>query len=134
MLSSVFYLEVTIMTTDNLELDKLDLHILTLLTGQSLWKKRVYETLQEHGHAETAVSVQTVGRHINTLRDHGYLELQVLSPEDTRRNLIAAYTTTERGEAALDEYRICDGCGELVAADDHVHRLEEADAYFSAVS
>lgn len=120
------------MATNKLELDKLDLHILTLLTDQPLWKKRVYETLQEHDHTETAASIQTVGRHINTLRDYGYLELQVLSPEDTRRNLIAAYTTTEKGETALDEYQICDGCGELVAADDHVHRLESADAYFSA--
>ena len=122
------------MTTDELELDKLDLHILTLLIDRSLWKKRVYEILQEHDHAETAASIQTVGRHINTLRDHGYLELQIISPEDTHRNLIAAYTTTDKGRTALDEYRICDGCGELVAADDHVHRLEEADAYFSAVS
>lgn len=120
------------MTTDELELSKLDLHILTLLTDRSLWKKRVYEILQEHDHAETAVSIQTVGRHINTLRDHGYLELQVRSPEDICRNMIPAFTTTEKGEAVLDKYRICDGCGELVAADDHVHRLEAADAYFSA--
>ena len=122
------------MTTDELELTKLDLHILTILNDDPLWKQRVYETLQNHGHADTAMSVQTVGRHIDALQEHGYLDLEIICPEDTRRNLLPAFTTTEQGRTALDQYKVCDGCGELVAADDHVHHLESADAYFATVS
>lgn len=119
------------MASNELELTKLDLHILTVLNHQSLWKKRVYETLHDHNLEDTAMSIQTIGRHIDALHSHGYLELHVISPEDTHRNLIPAFTTTEKGRNALNQYRICDSCGELVAADDHVHRLESADAYFS---
>jgi len=122
------------MTADSPNLSKTDLHILVILADQTLWKKRIHKTLQEHGTDDTAVSVQTVGRYVDRLRENDLLDIRLVNPDNVSRSVIAAYTTTEKGDRALNRYRVCEGCGELVGAEDHTHCLTEAGAYFSAPS
>lgn len=117
------------MQTDGFELDKLDLHILTILAKQPLWKQKLYDIL--HDRADTSVSLQTVGRRIETLRDHDYVNPRILDPDDTPRKLILAFTPSDKARTALTEHRICHDCGTLLAPSDHVHQLESATAYFA---
>lgn len=114
------------------ELTKLDLHILTILTDEVLWKQKLTDAINENGPDDTTSSVQTVSRHVDTLRKHGLLDTQIVNPDGIRRTIILAYTTTTKGDAALEEYQVCKNCGELVAATDHVHCPESPDSYFSA--
>lgn len=119
------------MPSDEQPLDKTDLHILALLTQHTVWKQRVHDLLHAADHPDTAVSVQTVGRRISRLRDRGYVDTEIIQPDGIRRGLIAAYTTTDDGAAALAQYRICPDCGELMQPDDHTHQPLSADQYFS---
>lgn len=115
-----------------LELDKIDLHILTVLQDEPLWKQGAAERLQDIGHHSTAASIQTIGRRITCLADHGLLEPCIISPDELERNLITAYRTTEHGCTALDDYYICRGCEVVKTADTHVHKLQPAGEFFAA--
>lgn len=90
------------------------LRILTLLTEETLWKKRVA--------ARFDVSVQTIGRDVDALHADGLLRDTLVMPDEGPRSMYIAFATTEQGEAALDEFRVCAECGAVVdARQDCVH-------------
>lgn len=73
-------------------------------TGCPLWKKRVYDYIM--GHIDrfpgvTSVSQQTVGRHVDKMQDAGYLETDIVSPDELNRDLVIGYTITDQGVDAL---------------------------------
>lgn len=82
------------------------LRVLSLLTEKTLWKKRVSEKLGE--------SPQTIGRDVHALQADGLLAPEFVSPGDVNRHHIIAFRTTSEGKSVLDDYRVCENCGEVV--------------------
>lgn len=109
----------------NINLDLLDLQILGILQDDTLWKKRIAN------HIDT-VSIQTIGRRVDTLRDNGLLDSCIISPDDIKRDLIIAFETTEQGCAALQTHLVCadPGCDDLKRPTEHVHDHVPAGEYF----
>lgn len=113
-------------------LDKLDLYILTLLSEQPLWKKRVHTMLTEHGPHDLHPSLQTIGRRIDALRDKELVETQVVQPDDTPRQVVIAFKTLEYGRETVDQYAVCSTCDEVVPPWKHTHSLTAVTHYFDA--
>lgn len=88
-------------------IDNINYAILKCLqdTDEALWKKRIYQELQDRHEIlpfADDVSLQTVGRRIDTLHDEGYLENTIVSPQDVPRDLIIGYAITERGQNTIE--------------------------------
>lgn len=107
------------------DVDLLDLQILVILRDAPLWKQQVANQID-------TVSVQTVCRRVDTLRDNGLLESCIISPDDIKRDLIIAFTTTEQGCAALQTHLVCTDpdCDDLKRPTEHVHEYVPAQEYF----
>ncbi|WP_207587087.1 hypothetical protein [Halomontanus rarus] len=114
-------------------LDLLDLAILDTVREQALWKKRLYEQLAQRAQIDrylATVSLQTVARRVDKLRENGYLQSCIISPDDLNRDLIIAFRASEAGVTALTEYKICPDCGELVHESSHEHAFTPVKTYF----
>lgn len=105
------------------QLDAIDLELLCLLADEPLWKTKAHERLGKR-------SIQTIGRRINKLQDHGLLTTHILAPDDLNRDLIIAFTTNDAGTALLDE-EICQTCHVPRASLDHQHRFDSIRNCFS---
>lgn len=69
-----------------------------------LWKNAVHSRLLERADelpGVDEVSVQTVGRRIDTLHENALITSEIINPDDLRRALIIGYTLTADGAAAL---------------------------------
>lgn len=51
------------------------------------------------------VSLQTVGRRVDSLSEEEYLENKIVSPQDVPRDLIIGYALTEKGHDAMETKR-----------------------------
>lgn len=71
--------------------------------GKPLWKNRIYECQADVWSEK--VSVQTVGRRVDQLRDDGYLESCIIAPDDIKRDLIIAFKLTDKGREAVQQKR-----------------------------
>lgn len=92
--------------SDDLEIDNVEYAVLKAFSdlGRPLWKKRVHEYLEankDYLPIEDDVSLQTVGRQIDTLVNNDYLDNVITSPDKLQRDLIIAFTPTDRGRDAL---------------------------------
>lgn len=117
-------------------LDITDLRILFLLQDADgpLWKNKIHEKLDDLTTAADAAdtaSVQTVGRRVDQLNDNGYLDNQIVSPEELKRDLIIGFEPTEKGVDALDDIEVCEGCESVAGEDDHQCSWVGLDEYFS---
>lgn len=88
----------------------LDYAILKTLSSSEkpLWKKKIHEEICSHRGelpAITTVSVQTIGRHIDALREDGLVEPTFVRAEGLDRDFITGYGLTPDGERALGEKR-----------------------------
>lgn len=103
----------------------IDLQILAELRDDPLWKKRI-------AHQIDNVSIQTIGRRVDALRDKGLLDSCIIAPDDIKRDLIIAFETTEQGRAALQTHLVCSDpdCENLKRPDEHVHDHVPAGDYF----
>ncbi len=90
------------------------------------------DPLKQVANQLNTVSVQTVCRRVDTLRDNGLLESCIISPDGIKRDLIIAFTTTDKGCAALQTYLVCTDpdCDDLKPPTAHVHDHVPADQYF----
>jgi DNA-binding PadR family transcriptional regulator len=107
-------------------IDILNLQILGILTDQTLYKKQVADRIEDW--AET-----TVGKRIDALQSHGLVRSMIVKgSEDDNRDLFIAFTTTESGDAVLDDYLVCEtsDCDAFAACDEHTHRYVAATVYF----
>lgn len=90
-----------------MEIDEVNYAILKL-TAESegpIWKNKIHQRLSEKCEElpdVDSVSVQTVGRRVDWLRDNGYLDSCIVSPDEIKRDLIIAFKTTEQGREALE--------------------------------
>lgn len=92
------------------EIDNVDFSILRCVkdADQPLWKKKIHGKISEYLDTlplQDVVSVQTVGRRIDTLEEDGYLETKIASPDEVNRELIICYDTTAEGEQVLEARR-----------------------------
>lgn len=94
---------------EELDIDMADYAILTAISeaDKPLWKKAVHERLHEREESlpGSNVSVQTIGRRIDTLTKNDYLENVIVSPDNLARDLIIAFKLTDEGKAAIAEKR-----------------------------
>lgn len=91
-------------------IDETDYAILVTLkeAGEPLWKNKIYEKIKESHETlpmPDSVSVQTVGRHVDELRDKRFIDSHIIKPDDTPRDLIIAFSLTEQGETAIKQKR-----------------------------
>ncbi len=76
-----------------------------------LWKKKIYESIMDRRDEFPQVqdtSSQTVGRHVDKLKENGLLESAIVSTEDVeevKRSHMIGFTLTEKGEKALSTKR-----------------------------
>jgi predicted transcriptional regulator len=86
---------------DEYEIDERDFEILEALYRKNgpLWKKRIHESI-EHD-----ITLQTIGRRVNKLRDAGLLDQCIVSAEGIKRKYIIAFDLTEDGEQAMKDKR-----------------------------
>lgn len=106
-------------------------HILKIVQQYGpIWKNKVYKKLKDDfgekhvlGRGNTMASVQTVGRHIDEMQDQGFIEPCVTEPDELKRDLILAFTITDKGEQALKRALICpgDGCNRMATRADKPH-------------
>lgn len=97
--------------SDDVEIDNMEYAVLKAFhkLDRPLWKKRVHQFIEENHHdmpIEDSVSVQTVSRRIDRLKYERYLEHTLASPDDAPREQIIAYTLTDKGEKAMESFRI----------------------------
>lgn len=95
-------------TEKDIDIDNIDLAIMTLINNadRPLWKNRIHERLHDDRDAlpiTTGVSVQTVGRRVDTLQDKEHLETVIASPDDLKRDLIIAFKLTDQGQDILTQ-------------------------------
>lgn len=93
-----------------MEFDNLDYAILKAVHDAETpqWKTAVHDYLDTHEARlpiTNNVSAQTIGRRVDRLMYEGYLENNIISPEELNRELIIAYEPTEKGRAAIEEKR-----------------------------
>lgn len=103
---------------ENGSIDSLDYSILKVVrdAGTPLWKARIHEMIEgrfEELPLLRRVSFQTVGRHVDQLRNSKLLDAVVIEPEALDRNLVIGFTVTEKGIDALDNKR-CDHISDIV--------------------
>lgn len=75
---------------------------------QPLWKKRLHTRLQNRDPplpGNTDISLQSVGRRINTLHDQSLVETEIVEPDDISQSMIIGYTLTEKGRRVLNAKR-----------------------------
>jgi DNA-binding MarR family transcriptional regulator len=92
------------------DIDNVDFAIMTLINNadRPLWKNRIHKRLhdrQDRLPITSGVSVQTVGRRVDSLQEDGHLETVIASPDDLKRDLIIAFSLTDSGETALHQKR-----------------------------
>lgn len=91
------------------KIDVLDYAILKCLDVEgTLWKKKVYDWLTEHQEEfprMSSVSLQTVGRHVEGLREDGLIESRIVTAEELRRDLIIGFRLTAEGRKTLETQR-----------------------------
>jgi hypothetical protein len=88
------------------DIDNMDFSILKTIADADgpLWKKQVHRRIQNRLQtlpASDSVSVQTIGRRIDRLKEDGYLAPCIVRPEGINRDLIIAFETTETGRNAV---------------------------------
>lgn len=91
-------------------IDEVDYAVLKVIqdAGQPLWKKRVHDLIGEREDQLPLlgnVSVQTVGRRIDSLHNERLLENVIVRPDNIDRDMVIAYELTEDGEDTLTEKR-----------------------------
>lgn len=120
-------------TTQEYQLDRVDLALLTLLADDPLWKSEAHAQLLTLDRVDT-VSVQTVGRRIDRLHQEDYLATKIVTPEDLDRDLMIAFQTTAEGRTMFEggNVELCntDGCGQLRQVGDHRHEWVSPKEYF----
>lgn len=91
------------------DIDNTEYAILTTIkdADKPLWKKQIYDSLHRRGDAipGSDVSLQTVGRRVDTLMEKDCLENVISSPDALDRDLIIAFTLTEEGKNAVKAKR-----------------------------
>ncbi|MDY6768958.1 MAG: hypothetical protein SVW02_02525 [Candidatus Nanohaloarchaea archaeon] len=95
---------------ETMDIDNIDFSIIKAVatTDEPLWKKQVHRRIKEERDTlplDREISVQTIGRRIDELKEAGLLEPCIVNPEDINRDLIIAYHSTDRGEELLREKR-----------------------------
>lgn len=70
---------------------------------QPLWKNRIHEQYEER--FDDTLSVQTIGRRVDSMHDAGLVESCILSPDNVNRDLIIGYMLTDTGRDALARER-----------------------------
>jgi hypothetical protein len=85
----------------DLTIDKRDFDILyTVYTQEGpLWKKKIHDKI------DTSITLQTVGRRVDRLRDADYLDPCIVSPKNIRRDYIIGFQLTEKGGEEIIEKR-----------------------------
>lgn len=91
-----------------MEIDEVNYAILKLVdeSDTPLWKNKLHSQLSERSHtfpAVDSVSVQTIGRRVDWLRDNNYLDSCIISPDGIKRDLIIAFNLTDKGYTALEQ-------------------------------
>ncbi len=74
----------------------------------SAWKTRVHDWLMDKRHELpelSGVSLQTVGRHVERLRNEGLVESCIMTPDELQKDMIIGYDITEAGIQRLQEHR-----------------------------
>jgi len=91
-----------------MDIDTVDYAILKIIGDhdQPLWKNRIHKRLTgclEELPGVDSVSVQTVGRRVDRLRDAELLSSCIISPEAIKRDLIIAFKLTDSGADAIEQ-------------------------------
>ncbi len=88
-----------------MDIDMTDFLILKQVqdADRPLWKNRIHDRQSER--FTDPVSVQTIGRRVDRLQEHGYLDSCITSPEEIKRDLIIAFKLSEDGKDALRQKR-----------------------------
>ena len=105
------------------EPDRLDLYILHTLCDEPSYKSKIGDAVE--------LSIQSVGRRVEILDAKGYVTSVEPRPFDDPLSVSTCYETTAAGKTVIEDHRICTGCGETVAADDHEHTVVPATEYFA---
>lgn len=92
------------------QIDETDYVILKCVRdeGRALWKNKIHDLIverQEELPIVDSVSVQTVGRRVDTLAEEGYLETGIITADEIQRDLIIGFNITEKGRQAIEEKR-----------------------------
>jgi hypothetical protein len=87
-------------------IDTVDYAILKIVGehDRPAWKNRIHELLTDQVDEipeVDSVSVQTVGRRVDRLRDDELLSSCIISPDDIKRDLIIAFKLTETGQDTI---------------------------------
>ncbi len=93
-----------------MDIDAVDYAILKFINehDRPVWKNRIHELLTEQRDelpGVDSVSVQTVGRRVDCLRDQDILSSCIISPDDIKRDLIIAFKLTDDGHEILTKKR-----------------------------
>lgn len=88
------------------DIDNTDFAILFSVENHDVppWKNKIHGWVvdqEENLPIANSVSVQTVGRRVDTLVNEDFLETVIVSPEDIKRDLIIAFKLTEKGKDAI---------------------------------
>ncbi len=91
-----------------MRIDDTDFAILKCIRDMDrpLWKNKIHECIKDRFEElplGSTVSVQTVGRRVDTLTDNAYLESCIISPDEIKRDLIIAFKLTDQGTDAVDQ-------------------------------
>lgn len=87
------------------DIDKTSFLILYALQSadRALWKKKIHEQFPDK--FDHNVSLQTIGRRVETLVESGLIESVITSPDEIKRDLIIGYSITKDGKQALHAKR-----------------------------
>lgn len=91
-------------------IEPLDFAILKYVADRhsGAWKARIHSHIEEeHGEYPliTEVAAQTIGRHVDTLVERGYLSPSFVAPDDVDQTYVTGFTISEEGREALDAAR-----------------------------
>lgn len=94
----------------NSMIDDIDYTILKCLDDavEAFWKKRIYQEIEERREVLPMagdVSLQTIGRRVDRLHEDGYLENEIVSPQEVPRDLIIGFTVTADGRKLVERKR-----------------------------
>ncbi|MFB6166882.1 MAG: hypothetical protein ABEJ62_01320, partial [Candidatus Nanohaloarchaea archaeon] len=93
-----------------MEIDTVDFSILKVIADaeRPIWKKEAHRRINQDPKAleeSKGVSVQTIGRRINELKEKGLLKQVMMRPESINREWIIGFRTTEKGGSVMGEKR-----------------------------
>jgi DNA-binding PadR family transcriptional regulator len=101
--------------------DQVDLQILSVVneTDDPWWKKLISEQIDD-------VSVQSIGRRVDSLQEEGYLKRVFLDLDEGPGRASIGYRISDDGQALLQSAEVCTKCEKLRRDVDHVHEFVPA--------